>query len=299
MPTIKSKLQFLKELIALKEVTDTGKIGSAALKNGLKSTNLSKLITSLEERLHIRLIARTSKGITPLEEAVKINETTDKIVSLLETLFFEYGDRKKLSGCISIWTEEDYIGDYFLEKLQKFLHNYPLLKIKIFSGDKIHLSQMDLIISSDKIALTDTRSLYTKEVNSYFYISDQYIQKHGRPKNLKDILENHFLCMRHCDVAHKDALSIIKNARHLNITVDETSIIFRIILNGDAIGILPEWCEHINPSVFRVEHLSVKLTRNFNVMYNMKTKNVFIMNLVLSFIKKFVEERDRLKKKTA
>ena len=63
MPTIKSKIQFLKELIALKEVIDAGKISVAADKNGLKSTNLSKLITSLESRLHTKLISRSSNGV--------------------------------------------------------------------------------------------------------------------------------------------------------------------------------------------------------------------------------------------
>ena len=287
MPTIKSKVQFLKELIALKEVTDAGKISTAAEKNGLKSTNLSKLISSLESRLHTKLISRSSKGVYPLEEAVKINETTEKIIKLLETLFVEYGHSTKLTGCISVYSEEDYIGSYFFEKLQKFLQSYPCLKIKIFSGEKVNLEQMDIIISSDHSNLSYTRSMYKTEVRSHLYISEKYIQRHGKPKDLNDLLENHFLCMRHSDFQHKEIANIIKAARHLNITADETSVVFRVILNGDAVGILPEWCEDFDPAVFKLDNIPVNLKKEFDVMYNRKTKNVVTMNSVLSFLRNF------------
>ncbi|MBR4127013.1 MAG: LysR family transcriptional regulator [Alphaproteobacteria bacterium] len=290
MPTIKSKTQFLKELIALKEVIDAGKISTAADKNGLKSTNLSKLITSLESRLHTKLISRSSKGVYPLEEAVKINETTEKIIKLLEVLFVEYGHSTKMTGCISIYSEEDYIGSYFFEKLQKFLQSYPFLKIKIFSGEKVDLDQMDLIISSNGSNLSRTRSLYKTEIQSHFYISDKYIQRHGKPENLSDLLENHFLCMRHSDFQHKEISYIIKTAKHLNITADETSIVFRVIQNGDAVGILPEWCGDFDPSVFRLDNVFISIKKDFDVMYNMKTKNAVMMKSVLSFLKNFNKE---------
>lgn len=296
MPTIKSKVQFLKELIALKEVSDAGTIGAAALKNGLKSTNLSKLITSLETRLNTVLISRTSKGIYLLDEAVKLNETTETILQLLDVLFIEHVDHSTLTGCVSVWSEEDYIGVYFLDKLQKFLQSYPHLKIKIFSGAKTNLKQMDLIISSQHSHLANTKLLYQAEVNSHFCISQKYIQKYGKPKDLTDLLNNHFLCMRHCDVHYQAARHIIKTAKHLNITADETSIIFRIIQNGDAVGILPEWCENIDPAILRLDHIPITLKQNFDVLYNMNPKNLIITNVVLSFIQKFIEERDKNKK---
>lgn len=290
MPTIKSKIQFLKELISLKEVIDAGKISVAADKNGLKSTNLSKLITSLEDRLHTKLLSRSSRGVYPLEEAVKINEVTEKIIKLLETLFVEYGHSSKMTGCLSVYSEEDYIGSYFFEKIHKFLQAYPSLKIKIFSGEKVELDQMDLIISSNVSNLSRMQLLYKKEIQSHFYLSDNYIQRHGKPKDLKDLLENHFLCIRHSDFQHKEISSIIKTAKRLNITADETSIVFRIIQNGDAVGVLPEWGGDFDPSVFRLDNVDITIKKDFDVIYNMKPNNVVMMKSVLSFLNNFNDE---------
>lgn len=290
MPTIKSKIQFLKELISLKEVIDAGKISVAADKNGLKSTNLSKLITSLEDRLHTKLLSRSSRGVYPLEEAVKINEVTEKIIKLLETLFVEYGHSSKMTGCLSVYSEEDYIGSYFFEKIHKFMQAYPSLKIKIFSGEKVDLDQMDLIIASNVSNLSHSRLLYKKEIQSHFYLSDNYIQRHGKPKDLNDLLENHFLCIRHSDFQHKEISSIIKTAKRLNITADETSIVFRIIQNGDAVGLLPEWGGDFDPSVFRLDNVDINIKKDFDVIYNMKPNNVVMMKSVLSFLNNFNDE---------
>ena len=48
MATFKANLSFLRELFALKEVMDAGQIQGAARRNGIKQSNLSKIISDLE-----------------------------------------------------------------------------------------------------------------------------------------------------------------------------------------------------------------------------------------------------------
>ena len=59
MPTIKTKISLLRELLALKQVIDLGQIQVAADRNGIKHSNLSKLITDLEERFKTILLIRS------------------------------------------------------------------------------------------------------------------------------------------------------------------------------------------------------------------------------------------------
>ena len=47
MPTIKTKVSLLRELLVLKEVIDAGQIQVAADRNGIKYSNLLKMITGL------------------------------------------------------------------------------------------------------------------------------------------------------------------------------------------------------------------------------------------------------------
>ena len=61
MPTIKTKIAFLRELLALKEVIDLGQIQAAAERNGFKHSNMSKMIADLEEYERQRTGIRTLK----------------------------------------------------------------------------------------------------------------------------------------------------------------------------------------------------------------------------------------------
>ena len=65
MPTIKTKVSFLKELLALKEVIDLGQIHAAADRNGIKHSNMSKMLTDLESRFKTALLIRGSAGCLP------------------------------------------------------------------------------------------------------------------------------------------------------------------------------------------------------------------------------------------
>ena len=65
MPTIKTKIAFLRELLALKEVIDLGQIQAAAERNGFKHSNRSKMISDLEARFKTRLLIRSSAGSVP------------------------------------------------------------------------------------------------------------------------------------------------------------------------------------------------------------------------------------------
>ena len=293
MPTIKSKCQLFKEFVALKEVSDSGQISSVAYKNGIKPTNLSKLITSLEERLHTTLISRTAKGIYPLSEAVKINEITDRILNEFDLLYAQYHDEKKLTGAISIWAEEDYIGNYFLEKLQRFSQQFPCLKINIFSGDKVNLSQMDIIISSELPKSVNVETIYQQKMRNYFYASKIYYERYGEPKGLKELLEKHILCMRYRDIKDKEFGEIVRQAKHLNFKADATSIIFKIVNHGDAIGILPEWIGDINTSLVKLQKKFMVFEKDFFVMQNKDTKNKVLMKSIISFINKFIMDRQK------
>lgn len=65
MLTIKTKVSLLRELLALKEVIDAGQIQAAADRNWIKYSNLSKMITGLEEHFKTVLLIRSPLGCLP------------------------------------------------------------------------------------------------------------------------------------------------------------------------------------------------------------------------------------------
>ncbi len=63
--SVKTKALLFRNLLYVKEVADTGSISLAAQKNGIKTSNLSKLIKETEILLGKVLFERTAHGVKP------------------------------------------------------------------------------------------------------------------------------------------------------------------------------------------------------------------------------------------
>ena len=86
MPTIKTKIAFLRELLALKEVIDLGQIQAAAERNGFKHSNMSKMISDLEARFKTRLLIRSSAGSIPTNTTRQLYADIENISNALDNV---------------------------------------------------------------------------------------------------------------------------------------------------------------------------------------------------------------------
>ena len=72
--SVKSKIALSRDLLYFKEVVVAKQISAAASKNGIKPSNLSKIIQGLENSAAKKLFIRNSRGLEPTSEALKIAE---------------------------------------------------------------------------------------------------------------------------------------------------------------------------------------------------------------------------------
>ena len=70
--SVKTKSILFRNLLYVKEVVDTGSISAAAEKNGIKASNLSKLIKETEGLFGCVLFSRTAHGTVPTSSALKL-----------------------------------------------------------------------------------------------------------------------------------------------------------------------------------------------------------------------------------
>ena len=110
MATIKTKTAFLRELLALKEVIDTGQIQAAAERNGIKHSNMSKMISDLESRFKATLLIRSSAGSVPTNTTRQLYADIENISNALDNILQNLTGPDELTGYISIWTEEGFAG---------------------------------------------------------------------------------------------------------------------------------------------------------------------------------------------
>ena len=81
--SVKMKTSLFRDFLYLHEVITHGKISSAALKNGIKASNLSNIVKNLEKIISKKLFLRHANGLIPTTEALNL----DKQITYLENLF--------------------------------------------------------------------------------------------------------------------------------------------------------------------------------------------------------------------
>ena len=265
MSTLKTKILLLKELLALKEVVDKGSIQIAAGENGIKNSNLSQMIKSLEHRFNTKLINRGVSGSQPTNSAQLIYNDICAIEEMLGKISENFVDMDALSGSMSIWTEEGLIGSYIMKDLSEFYAKYPKIRLELFMRKEPDISTMDILIIKPKLhPNVHGTVLFKFKTHLKFYASKKYLELRGVPKNINDLLENHDLCMVYRYMNLPEYQSIIKRAKHLNTTSDSLALIYRLVSDGDGITVFPSWFQESNENLVCLDKL--------NFEYEMETQ---------------------------
>jgi DNA-binding transcriptional LysR family regulator len=105
----------------------------AAARLGITPSALSHTIRALEERLGVRLLARTTRNVAPTEAGDRLMRSIaplfDQIAAEVEAL----GElREKPAGTIRITCTDDVIELYLRPVLASFLKNYPDIALELF-----------------------------------------------------------------------------------------------------------------------------------------------------------------------
>lgn len=120
------------ELLAFVTVAREGSFTRAAARLGVSQSALSHTIRSLEKRLDILLLTRTTRSVAPTEAGARLMQTVaprfeeiDREVAALTEL------RDKPAGTIRISAAEHSANTVLWPKLEAFLPQYPDIQVEI------------------------------------------------------------------------------------------------------------------------------------------------------------------------
>ncbi len=256
MATIKTKIAFLRELLALKEVIDIGQIQAAAERNGIKHSNLSKMISDLESRFKTTLLIRSSAGSVPTNTTRQLYADIEVISNALDNLLQNLTTPEELTGYLSIWTEEGFAGSGLLTSLSKFYATHPKIRLDILTNCHTSMSSPDItIIDARNLNKFPGKPLFKFKTKAKFYTTPEYMYKRGAPKDMDDMLENYDLCIRQKFLQLPEFNFILKRAKKLNTTADAASIIYHLVCDGAGIAPMPEWCSNKNKKLVEVPNI--------------------------------------------
>jgi DNA-binding transcriptional LysR family regulator len=131
-------------------VVDTGSFSAAARRLNVGQPAVSKLVAQLEDRLGVKLLVRTTHGLTPTEAGLHYYERARRSIEEAdEAELAARGAGKGLSGRLRVSAAATFARIHLIPHMPEFLAGHPDLKLDIVLDDR----NVDLVQEGIDVAL--------------------------------------------------------------------------------------------------------------------------------------------------
>ena len=172
-------------------VVEAGSFSAAARRLHVGQPAVSKTIAQLEEKLGVRLLLRSTRGLTPTEAGLQYYERAKRsIEEANEAELLARGAGTGLTGKLRVGAAVTFASLHVIPHLKTFLAAHPDLQIEIVLDDR----QIDLLEHGIDVALrmgslgdssmTARRLAQTRRVA---LATPAYLKTHGEPKTPADL----------------------------------------------------------------------------------------------------------------
>ena len=185
------------ELIQIfSSVAKLGSLSKAAKALNISQPTLSRQIALLEKKLQITLFERSTQGLKLTDLGAKLIESSEMMQQASEQ--FERtasGSIMSLAGNVRVSANE-VIGLYYLpEAIAEFNQSYPEIQVEIDISNQstsLHKRDADIALRMFRPTQPELFAKRLPNIELNFVASNDYLSKHGSPKNLQEI-EQHTL----------------------------------------------------------------------------------------------------------
>lgn len=177
-------------------VAEAGSFTHAGETLNLSQSAVSRQISSLEESLGVTLFHRHARGLLLTEQGELLHKTARDIFGKLSMIEGQISDSKQLPEGPMRITVAEFIGSTWLApRLGKLRDEHPDIQLTVLLDDRIlnlSMREADAAIRLYKPEQPDLIQRHLTTLRFHIAASPAYLEKHGRPKDLKD-LQNHTL----------------------------------------------------------------------------------------------------------
>jgi DNA-binding transcriptional LysR family regulator len=167
-------------------VVDTGSFSAAARRLKVGQPAVSKLVAHLEERLGVKLLVRTTRGLTATEAGLNYYERARRSIEEAdEAESAARGAGTSLTGKLRVAAAVAFARIHLMPRLPEFLGRHPDLEIDVVLDDRnIDLVQEGIDVALRMGRLTDSR-LTARRIASGPHIvvgTPSYFARAGEPR---------------------------------------------------------------------------------------------------------------------
>ena len=191
---------------------ETGNLTAAAKELHVTKSVVSRRIQVLEDDLGVRLLARTTRGVTPTDAGTQFYERAINILSDVEDARQAINcSSEKLVGSLRITAPRSYADIDLHEPLIAFMEAHPGLSFELHLSDE----RVDVIGGGYDLAIRvaknlDDTSLIAKKLTTIkpcVVASPAYLKTHSTPKTPADLKDHN--CVFYANVAASEQWQFI------------------------------------------------------------------------------------------
>jgi DNA-binding transcriptional LysR family regulator len=175
-------------------VVESGSFSAAARDLGIGQPAVSKIIAALEERLRVRLLARSTRRVTPTEAGVAFYERAVRaLTEANEADAAAQGLGAGLEGRLRVCAPVTFARLHLVPKLGRFLEANPRLRLEMIMDDRtVNLLEEGVDVAAHLGTLTDSALTARKiaQVERVVVASPSYLARRGTPRAPTDLLKH-------------------------------------------------------------------------------------------------------------
>ncbi len=163
----------------------------------LSQSAISRQIQSLENELKIQLFERHARGLALTANGEYLFKTAHEVITKLKDVEATLSSEKdKLDGKLTVTTVVSFGTTWLTPRIKEFMNLNPNIEVELIFDDK----ELDLSTRQADIGIWMRRPkqlnyIQKKFVNFNYHIygSNNYLEKYGYPKTIKDLSKHHFI----------------------------------------------------------------------------------------------------------
>jgi DNA-binding transcriptional LysR family regulator len=191
----------LNEMAVFSRVVATGSLSSAARELGVSPAFVSRRLSSLEARLGVRLINRTTRTLHLTEEGAGYHESCSRVLAEIEeaNAAVAAAGRGEPQGVLRVALPAAFGNQHVAPLVPRFAERYPKVQLSLSLSDRtVNLVEEGFDVAI-RIADLEDSSLAARKLapnRRVVCASPAYLDRHGEPRTPEELLSHNCLTSR-------------------------------------------------------------------------------------------------------
>lgn len=240
----------LNDMVIFAKVAELQGISPAARALNMPKSKVSRRMAMLEEALGSRLLERSTRSVHVTEAGnlyLKHCRRVADEAKMAEESVHQLSDSPRgfLRISASVTSGQQLLAPYFGE----FMRSYPDIEIELDLNNRrvdMIAEGYDLVVRVGLLQDSNLRSKQLGKSNARLYAAPGYLQEHGVPGSVADLVNHRTLVMTDASRAYRWLLENKSGQQdfvqvHPKLSVNDLSTLRRITLDGAGVAFMPDY----------------------------------------------------------